>query len=457
MSHPVVPVRRPALALCPALCLAALAWAAWATGEELTLTDSLDQEVQVETLPADGDLLVLWPQDLERDRPGVVRTLAELHAAGIEVWLTNPLDAAFLPRSNEVLRTLPGASIAALIEAALAQSPRRVLLLGHDRMALPLLRGLHQWQAGHPGPTRLAGAVLLYPNLFGPAPAAGDEPELDPIVRSTGYPTLILQPELGALRRRMGPVFEALWQGGAPAFVRLVPGVRDWYPMEPPGEDLTRDAAVARLPAELAAAARLLAATQAAVPAAVDLSPQAAPLAPQAKVLGLVQRPATAPPGLRLRDGLGRELGLPDLKGSVVLVNFWATWCPPCVEEIPSMNRLAARFSPGDFRIVSVNFREGAEQVLGFMRRVHVDFPVLLDDDGRVSGDWQVFAFPSSFLVDRAGRVRYSVNNAIAWDDPEAVAVIEALVAEPAAPPPQVAAGKGPGLDQVIADPGPGP
>lgn len=121
------------------------------------------------------------------------------------------------------------------------------------------------------------------------------------------------------------------------------------------------------------------------------------------------------------------------------------------------MNRLAARFSPGDFRIVSVNFREGAEQVLGFMRRVHVDFPVLLDDDGRVSGDWQVFAFPSSFLVDRAGRVRYSVNNAIAWDDPEAVAVIEALVAEPAAPPPQVAAGKGPGLDQVIADPGPGP
>jgi hypothetical protein len=98
------------------------------------------------------------------------------------------------------------------------------------------------------------------------------------------------------------------------------------------------------------------------------------------------------------------------------------------------MNRLAARYVPADFRIMSINFREGAALVQAFMHRVAVDFPVLLDEDGRTSRDWRVFAFPSSFLMDRAGRVRYSVNSAIAWDEPEAVRVIDSLVAEPRVP-----------------------
>ena len=416
-----------------------------AFGADLILTDTLDQEVRVEVLPAQGDLLVLWPQDLERDRPGLTRTLDRLRDAGIEVWLTNPLEAAFLPRSNEHLRTLPGASVTALIEAALASSPKRVLLLGHDRMALPLLRGLRQWQAGQPRQpesSRLAGAVLLYPNLFGPAPAAGDEPELDPVVHATRYPLLVLQPELGALRHRMAAVLEALWQAGAPVFVRLVQGVRDWYPLaspaDPSGEDRAQAAAAALLPAQIKAAARLLAASIPAAPptqvaGGLASEPETALAPPDAqggKVRGLVERPPTVAPRLRLRDVAGRPTTLADLRGGVVLVNFWATWCPPCVDEIPSMNRLAARYAPADFRILSVNFREGADRVLAFLRQVNVDFPVLLDDDGRASGDWRVFAFPSSFLVDRSGLVRYSVNSAIPWDEPEVFAVIDALVAQ---------------------------
>jgi hypothetical protein len=64
------------------------------------------------------------------------------------------------------------------------------------------------------------------------------------------------------------------------------------------------------------------------------------------------------------------------------------------------------------------------------MRRVAVEFTVLVDEDGRASGDWRVFAFPSSFLVDRSGRIRYSVNSAIPWDEPEAIEHIDTLVGE---------------------------
>ena len=419
------PIPTPPSRVCRLLALLAALWAVALPAADLVVTDGLGQEVEVEVRAASGDLLLIWLYELERDRPGFVRTLKVLQEAGVEVWLADPLAAAFLPRSNEHQRTLPGDSVAALVGAALAQSPKRVLVMGHDRMALPLLRGLRQWQAANPGASRLAGAVLLYPNLFGQNPVAGEEPGLDPVVAASHYPMLLLQPEFGTLRRRMAPVLESLWAGGAAAFVWLVPGVRDWYLLHEADANAAEAEATRRLPDQLRTAAALLAAAPRPALAASQ-PPAPAPVATALR--GLVQRPVVTPPEFKLRDTQGRETRLADQRGAVTLVNFWATWCPPCVEEIPSMNTLAGRYDPADFRIVSVNFQEGSEQVAAFLRRVDVDFPVLLDSDGQVSAQWRVFAFPSSFLLDREGRVRYSVNSAIPWDEPGVGAVIDDLL-----------------------------
>ena len=94
------------------------------------------------------------------------------------------------------------------------------------------------------------------------------------------------------------------------------------------------------------------------------------------------------------------------------------------------MNRLAAAYDAKDFGIVSVNFKEDPEHVLAFLKRVNVDFPVLLDRDGLASARWKVFAFPSTFLLDRRGNMRYSVNTAIEWDDAAVKAVIDKLLLE---------------------------
>ena len=94
------------------------------------------------------------------------------------------------------------------------------------------------------------------------------------------------------------------------------------------------------------------------------------------------------------------------------------------------MNRLAAAYDEREFAIVSVNFREEPEHILAFMREVAVDFPVLMDEDGRVSAQWGVFAFPSSFILDRQGRIRYSVNTAIEWDTDAIRRAIDTLRAE---------------------------
>lgn len=86
----------------------------------------------------------------------------------------------FLPRTSETERTLSGDGVAAVINAAHARSHKTIVLAAYDRIPLPLLRGVRQWQSGSHGGSRLAGALLFYPNLFGPPPVAGRDPVLDP-------------------------------------------------------------------------------------------------------------------------------------------------------------------------------------------------------------------------------------------------------------------------------------
>ena len=135
-------------------------------------------------------------------------------------------------------------------------------------------------------------------------------------------------------------------------------------------------------------------------------------------------------PALDLTDASGRRISLRGYRGRVTLVNFWATWCPPCVEEIPSLNGLAQRYSDETFAVVSVDFRESEQVISDFARRVAIEFPVLLDRDGRTSLAWKVFSFPSSFLIDRDGYVRYSVNSAIDWNTREVWDLVDGLINE---------------------------
>jgi thiol-disulfide isomerase/thioredoxin len=415
--------------------------------ERFEVIDDDGNALQIKRLGAGGSPRLLWPNTLSDSPPGVARTMQRLLDAGFELWLADPLEARFLPQSNENIRTLSGTTIAAMIAAAETHPRKPTLLLAHGRMALPALRGVRLWQtrradqvdsdsADDGGPLGSSpfdqpgfdGLVLLYPNLFGPTPAAGDEPELDPIVTASNWPLLIVQPKRGTLRWALAPLLAAFWDNDAAAFALLLPEVRDWYLFHEPGEDPIEDAAAARLPDQLMRAASLL--------AAAKKPERLLPLSPAnddrpRRANGLRERLERAPAAdFVLTDAEGAGHALADYLGSVTLVNFWASWCPPCVEEIPSMNRLAARYEANDFRIVSINFQESPQTIRAFMSRVDVGFPVLVDADGRVSRAWRVLAFPSSFILDRQGRVRWSVNSAIPWDEPAVFALVDQLVVE---------------------------
>ena len=124
-------------------------------------------------------------------------------------------------------------------------------------------------------------------------------------------------------------------------------------------------------------------------------------------------------PSFRLPTLDGGELSLESLRGHVVLLNFWATWCPPCEAEMPAMERLYKIFAPRGLELlaVSVDARRDREKVANFRARLGTSFPILLDPEKRVATRYQSARFPESFLIDQHGVLRAHYIGEINWDD----------------------------------------
>jgi thiol-disulfide isomerase/thioredoxin len=133
-------------------------------------------------------------------------------------------------------------------------------------------------------------------------------------------------------------------------------------------------------------------------------------------------------PGLQLQDLAGREHRLADYRGKVVLVNFWATWCAPCREEMPSIGKLRRSLAEQPFEVLAVNLAEPVSRIEKFRAQVPMDFPVLLDADASTARAWKARFLPASYLVDGDGRVRYAHYGDLDWAGPEARAKVLELL-----------------------------
>ena len=120
-------------------------------------------------------------------------------------------------------------------------------------------------------------------------------------------------------------------------------------------------------------------------------------------------------PALALADLAGKEHRLADYRGSVVLVNFWATWCVPCREEMPSIDKLRSSLKGKPFEVLAVNLAEPLSRIEKFAATVPVSFPLLRDADGTVSKAWKAKLLPASFLIGRDGRIRYVAYGELDW------------------------------------------
>jgi thiol-disulfide isomerase/thioredoxin len=133
-------------------------------------------------------------------------------------------------------------------------------------------------------------------------------------------------------------------------------------------------------------------------------------------------------PALSLLD-LGHKVHtLEEYRGRVVLVNFWASWCGPCVMEIPSLQRLQETMAGKPFDILAVDVGEAPRTVRKLAERLGIRFSLLLDRDAQTASNWQVDVYPSSFLIDPQGRIRYVAYGPFNWDAQEIRQAIEELI-----------------------------
>jgi peroxiredoxin len=147
----------------------------------------------------------------------------------------------------------------------------------------------------------------------------------------------------------------------------------------------------------------------------------------------------------RDRSGMASDFVVPDLQGNavrlsalrgkVVFLNLWATWCPPCREEMPSMQRLYQHFQGRDFAMLAVSSDEQKPAVEAFVKEGQYTFPVLFDPQRQVGDTYGVWGYPETFLIDRTGKIVEHIVGPRPWDKPDQLAKIERLLAAPATPP----------------------
>jgi len=137
---------------------------------------------------------------------------------------------------------------------------------------------------------------------------------------------------------------------------------------------------------------------------------------------------APAMPDYKAKNLDGSEFDLKSKKGTVLLVNLWATWCGPCRHEIPELEKIHAKYASQGFAVVGISVDNTAEAVHEFLKEMPIHYPIVLDPEERMPGLLNVTVLPTSVIVDRAGRMIWRIDGIVSASDPEMIRVLEAAL-----------------------------
>lgn len=139
------------------------------------------------------------------------------------------------------------------------------------------------------------------------------------------------------------------------------------------------------------------------------------------------EEPVVAP-DFTLKDLKGTQVTLKNFKGRVVFLNFWATWCPPCRREMPSMERLYKQLKDRDFTMLAVDMQESEKRVRAFISEFSLSFPVLLDLNGDISSLYGIVGLPTTYIIDREGKIIGKAVGPRDWSSQESKQLFQSLL-----------------------------
>jgi len=380
-------------------------------------------ELSLYQYPAKGNELVIWVNGRSWDEREI-QTAMDLASSGIEVWQIDFAEALMQTSGSNLLRNLDAEYVADIIDAAHQKSNKKVILMAQSFAAIPALGGATLWQQRKTHHGRLSGAVLFSPDLSTALPALGKDPEYLPIVRATNIPMIIYQGSLHGPTQQFDRLIGQLSSNNPNVFFKLLPGVTSVFFHDQNSDEVINFLKV--LPAKMGELFKLFDTLAVKESKSVYVPPKnISNVRPDIRLKPYAGNPS--PSAIDLEDTNGKRYRLNDFRGKVTVVNFWATWCPPCVEEIPSLNRLREQMKGQPFELITINYAESARTIREFMQKVSVQFPVLVDPNGKTAQRWNVIGFPSTFVIGPDGNIHYGVNAAIHWDSEEAINALRAL------------------------------
>lgn len=391
---------------------------------EIVISISPDIEITVEHFPSKGKYLVLWLAPEYGFREGH-RSLARLLVKqDIEVWQANIAESLFLPQGSSTLKNLDGKYVADIIEQAHKKTAKKIIVLGDAYASINALGGAHNWQQRKQTQDYFIGAILFSPYAYSSIPPLGQLPEYMPIISSTNIPLMIFQSTKSGTFNQFNSLLEKLQQHNNPVYTRLIPNIMSLFYAEKPTKQMVQHAN------SISKNIRKI------VPVLEKHKVPAIPIK-----LNEIKKHKSgidiylkeyhgeiSPLPIDLISAYGDKVKKSNFKGQVTIINFWATWCTPCIREIPSLNRLKSKMKGLPFELISINYAEDTKTILDFMKKVAVDFPVLLDPDGSFAKKWNTITYPSTFVIDKKGNIKYGVNAAIEWDSPEFIEKIKTLL-----------------------------
>ena len=369
---------------------------------------------------------LLWLPSEQGILPAEKQMAAQLSAHGFESWFANVYETLFLSPTPSAVDKVPPEWISGLISKAKTDN-LPLIVIAPNKAAELAVRG---WVALQSTPQHGVGFVFINPNLYINTPEPGEHARYWPEVSAFNAPVYVMQSALSPWRWHLAELTERLQASGSTVFTQLMPNVRDRFYFRPDASAFEQEQSKA-LSSRIAQAASLLAGYMAEPRVAGKVETTAPVAVEQTKSTDL--KPYSGPQNraLNLMDLQGHAINLKDYRGKVVLLNFWASWCPPCVHEIPSMTRLKTALKGQPFEILAVNLAEDRAAIDAFLKAHTVNFPILQDPSGSAVQTWQVFAYPSTYLIDRKGRIRYALFGGSEWDQPDPMAKIRQLIAEP--------------------------
>jgi len=397
--------------------------------ESLKLDSETDATLTI--YPADGEQLLIWIPSYATPAETVEDIAGQLQQFRVETWYVDLLDARFLPKTGSSIYKIPDNDIFVLMRQAEKVSGKKIYLYAESRATIPVLQGLRLWQQSSTNDNNFGGVILNSPFFYTETPDPGELAKLMPIVSVTNLPIYILQPDLSPRYWQLKETVPALEASGSDVYVQVLRKIRGRFHFRPDATE-SETTFTRQFGQVIHRSMQLLNSTSTKTRVATNTALASTPVREGKKDRYLQPyKGSPDPPPLHLSTLNGGIIDLKQFKNHVVLVNFWATWCPPCVHEMPSMQRLSEKLTGDPFEILGVNIAEDQPTVENFLQtKIHVSFPILMDTDGEVLRQWNVMAFPTSFIIDKKGKIRYALFGSIDWDTKEIINKIETLIKE---------------------------